>query len=64
MVKHRESLRLEAMGVSRRNIGLSVGCSPNTVQSVSSRAKTAGIARPPSEETSDAALKAALFPRI
>ena len=62
MVKYREILRLEALGVSRRNIGFSVGCSPNTVQSVSNRAKAAGISWPLPEEMNDAALKAALFP--
>lgn len=62
MVKYREILRLEALGVSRRNIGFSVGCSPNTVQSVSNRARAAGIGWPLPEEMNDASLKAILFP--
>lgn len=62
MVKYREILRLEALGVSRGNIGFSVGCSPNTVQSVSNRAKAAGVSWPLPEEMNDAALKAVLFP--
>ena len=59
MVKYREILRLEALGVSRRNIGFSVGCSPNTVQSVSNRARAAGIGWPLPEEMNDAAIRAA-----
>lgn len=62
MVKYREILRLEALGVSRRIIGFSVGCSPNTVQSVSNRARAAGIGWPLPEEMNDASLKAILFP--
>lgn len=62
MVKYREILRLEAMGVSRRNIGFSVGCSPNTVQNVSNRARAAGISWPLPDEMSDSILQAVLFP--
>ena len=62
MVRYREILRLDAMGVSRRNIAFSCDCSRNTVKSVLDKAAAAGIRWPLPDEMNDAALQAALFP--
>ncbi len=62
MVKYREILRLNALGVSRRNVAFSVGCSPATVQSVAERATVKGLNWPLPEELTDEDLKNILYP--
>lgn len=55
MVKYREILRLDAMGVSRRNIAFSCGCSRNTVKGVLDKSAEMGLRWPLPEDTSTAA---------
>ena len=62
MVKYREILRLNALGVSIRNIAFSVACSPTTVQSTLERACATGITWPLAPELGDAEIKALLYP--
>lgn len=62
MVKYREILRLDAMGVSQRSIAFSCGCGRNTVRRVLNRAESCGLQWPLSEEMNDPALQAILFP--
>ena len=62
MVKYREILRLTTLGVSRRNVAWSIGCSLTTVQNVLTRAKVAGIAWPLPQEMTDAEIYKLLYP--
>lgn len=62
MVKYREILRLNALGVSVRNTAYSAGCSTATVQAVLRRAKGAGLVWPLPEELTDAQIKRVLYP--
>lgn len=63
MVKYREILRLNAMGVSRRNIAYSCGCSPTTVQDVLTLAKYCDLQWPLPEEMTDAAIRKVIYPQ-
>ena len=62
MRKITEVLRLDAEGLSQREIAASVGVSKTAVREYLRRAADAGLAWPLSEATDDAALEAALFP--
>ncbi len=62
MVKYREILRLDSIGISRRNIAFSCGCAPSTVQTVLQRSKSKGIEWPLPEEMTDTAIRNALYP--
>lgn len=62
MVKYREILRLCAMGISRRNIAASCGCSPSTVQEVLKNACEQGLSWPLPDEMTDAAIRSVIYP--
>ena len=62
MRKLRELLRLKAAGLPSRQIGASLGIGGTTVVDYLARARRAGIAWPLSDEMTDAALEALLFP--
>jgi transposase len=59
----RETLRLKAGGASNRMIAGSLGIARSTVAEVVARAAAAGLSWPLPEETTDAALAAAIFKR-
>ena len=58
-----EVLRLNAQGLSYRQIAQSVGISASTVQSYLERAERAGLSWPLPEDVDDTALEARLFTR-
>jgi transposase len=58
-----EVLRLNAQGLSYRQIAQSVGISASTVQSYRERAQRAGLHWPLPDDVDDAALEARLFTR-
>ena len=60
-VKYSEILRLNSIGISRRNIALSVPCSRNTVAKTLDRAKDLGISWPLPDGMTDANLGKLLF---
>ena len=62
MVSYREILRLSALGISQRSIAGSTGCSKTTVQEVQKRARAAGLAWPLSEDFTDEAIRARIYP--
>lgn len=62
MVKYREILRLNALGVSRRNIAFSCRCSPTTVQGVLKHARACGLEWPLPEEMTDVAIRVLIYP--
>jgi len=62
MRKIKEILRLNELGLPRREIGRSLAISPNTVADVVRRAEAAGLTWPAAEEMDEAALDARLYP--
>ena len=58
-----EVLRLNAQGLSYRQISQSVGISASTVQSYLERAERAGLSWPLPDDLDDASLEARLFTR-
>jgi len=62
MRKITEVLRLDAEGLSQREIAASVGVSKTAVREYLRRANESGLSWPLPESTDDAALEAALFP--
>jgi len=62
MRKLRELLRLQAAGLSSRQIGASLGIGGTTVVDYLGRARRAGVMWPLPDDMSDAALEAKLFP--
>lgn len=62
MRKITEVLRLNAQGLSQRQIALSAGMSKTTVREYLSRAEKAGVGWPLAEAVTAEALEAALFP--
>jgi transposase len=61
--KIREILRLQAAGLSGRQIAATIGSALSTVQACVRRAQTAGLAWPLDEGLTEAALEARLYPR-
>ena len=64
MTKYREILRLYHLGLSQRNIALSVPCSRNTVAKVLKRASELNVAWPLQAEQTDHLLDGLFFPRV
>lgn len=62
MRKIKEILRLDELGLSRREIGRSLSISHNTVADVVRRAEAAGISWPAVEQLDEATLDARLYP--
>ncbi len=62
MVKIREVLRLQSLGIGIRAIARSCSCSRNTVREVLKRAQINNLAWPIPEETDDAALMMMVYP--
>ena len=64
MRKVRDALRLAAQGLSRRQVGASLGVPFTTVADHLRRAEAAGLGWPLPEGMSDSELEAALFPKV
>lgn len=62
MRKIREALRLQAQGLSKRRIALSLGISATAAGSYLARARKAGLAWPLPDGLDDEALELQLFP--
>jgi transposase len=62
MRKIKEILRLNQLGLPRREIGRSLAISHNTVADIVRRAEAAGISWPTAEQMDEAALDARLYP--
>ena len=63
MRKIKEILRLNQLGLTRREIGRSLSISHNTVADIVRRAEASGISWPAAEQMDEAALDARLYPR-
>ena len=61
MTKFREILRLDSLGISSRNIAVSLECSRNTIRRVLRRAEEENIKWPLPEDTTDRVLEQTLF---
>jgi transposase len=62
MTKYREILRLWNLGLKKKEIAESCGCSRNTVATVLQRMESSGLTYPLAEEMTDKKLSEGLFP--
>jgi len=63
MTKNREIIRLSSLGLSQRNIMLSIGVAQKTVVKIQRRAKELGLEWPLDEAMTDASLEKYMFPK-
>ena len=62
MTNHKEILRLDALGINRRDTGVACGCSRNTVTRTLQRAKSIGLTWEKAQEMTPKEVTETLFP--